>query len=207
MQIRVSPDALRSAANQQESIISSIKEESSKLNSIMEQLAEAWQGASGDNARNILGEIIAGIKNAVDSTSESFRMLISVAEAFEKIDQGDTFAFRLGHKHGLLPMPNMPSFTLSFPGQPVRIDTDRVREIAEQCKAILNSISENGDAFANSAKALADDWEGISYMKYEEKSIEIVEAFKSIEENLSEFISRIISIANRYEEIDNSFNF
>lgn len=207
MQIRVSPDALRSAANQQESIISSIDEETSKLNSIMEQLSGAWQGASGVNACNVLGKIILGIKNAVDSTQESFRMLISVAEAFEKVDQGDTFAFKLGHGHGLLPMPNMQNFIISVPGQPVQIDTDRVREIAEQCKAVLNSISENGDAFANSAKALADDWEGNSYMKYEEKSIEIVEAFKRIEENLSEFISKIISIANRYEEIDNSFSF
>lgn len=128
---------------------------------------------------------------------------MSIADAFESIDNGDTARVVKELYKGLMPMPIMPTLSVAIPGF-VRIDPDKVRDIAEQCKAVLNSFSENTDTFADSIKGLADNWEGKSYSKYEQETLEIVKALREIADNFSEFISKIVTAANRYEEIDNS---
>lgn len=203
MQIRVSPDALRSVAKQQESIIHNIAEETSKLSDIGNQLTEAWEGASGAQAHNALEEIRTGIKKTLDGTGDGVRKLVSVADAFESIDSGESVLAIKQFPTGFIPLPIRPNLIWSMPGL-VRIDPDKVRDIAEQCKVVLTSVSENTDSFADSIKGLADDWEGKSYLKYEEETIKIVKALREVEDNFSEFISRIVTAANRYEEIDNS---
>ena len=203
MQIRVSPDVLRSVANQQEEIINNIAEETSKINDLGNQLGEAWEGASGSQALNALEEIRSEIKKILDGAGESVRKLISVADAFESIDSGETaFAIRR-FPNGYIPMPIKPSFIFSMPGM-VRIDPDRVHEIAEQCKVVSSAISEYSVAFSDSIKNLANDWEGKAYVKYNDETREIINALRAIEEVMAEFISRIVNAANRYEEIDNS---
>lgn len=203
MQIRVSPDALRSVAKQQESIINNIAEETSKINDIGNQLAEAWDGASGAQAHNALEEIRTGIKKILEGAGDSAKKLVSVADAFESIDSGENVLAIKKFPTGFVPMPIRPNLILSMPGL-VRIDPDRVRDIAEQCKVVLTSVSDNASAFADSIKGLADDWEGRSYAKYEDETTEIIKALREVEDGLSEFISRIVTAANRYEEIDNS---
>lgn len=205
MQIRVSPDVLRSVAKEQENIINNIAQETSKINDIGHQLGEAWEGASGAQAQNALEEIRTGIKRILEGAGDSARKLVSIADAFESIDSGEkVLAIKQFHpRPGVIPMPVMPNLILSMPGM-VRIDPDRVRDIAEQCKAVSITISENSSAFSDSVKNLANDWEGKSYAKYEDETIEIIKALREIEEAIAEFISRIVKAANRYEEIDNS---
>jgi len=202
MLIKVNPDGLRSVAKQQESIINNIAEEASKIDDISNQLAESWQGASGAQAHDALEEISTGLKKITERAEESTQKLTSVAEAFESIDGGEiAFAIR-ELSTGYLP-PVRPNFILSMPGM-VRIDPDRVREIAEQCKVESVTISENVSAFADSIKGLSNDWEGKAYIKYEEESTEIIRVLRDIEDCMSVLVSEIVKIANRYEEIDNS---
>lgn len=203
MQIRVSPDALRSVAKQQESIINNIAEETSKINDLVNQLTEAWEGASGTQARNTLEEIRNGIKKILDGAGDSVKKLISVADAFESIDSGENVLAIKQFPTGFVPIPIRPKLILSMPGL-VRIDPDRVREIAEQCKVVAVSILDSASSFSDSVKGLSDDWEGRSYAKYEDEASEIIKALREVEDDMNEFVSRIVNAANRYEEIDNS---
>lgn len=206
MQIRVSPDVLRNVAKHQESILNNITEKVSKINDIENQLRDAWEGASGENARDVLEEIRTGIKKTLNSAGDNVTKLIEVADAFESIDNGEkVFAIRQ-LPNGYIPFvpERLTPFMFSTGGM-VRIDTDRVRDIAEQCKSISASISDDSSAFSDSIKNLANDWEGKAYLKYEDETREIINAFREIEEVMNEFIARIVNAANRYEEIDNSF--
>lgn len=204
MQIRILPDALRSAAQKQQDIIGNIAEETSKITELSNQLSDAWEGASGSQACNALAEIRAGIKNIIDGASNNARKLISIADAFESIDGGESnIAVQVLPLKALV-MPIRPAFSLSMPGL-VRIDPDRVRNIAEQCKVVSNSLSDGVSTFTASVKDLGNNWEGRSYAKFEDETYEIIRAFGEIEEIMTELISRIVNAANRYEEIDNSF--
>lgn len=203
MQIRVSPDALRNVAKRQENIINSIAEDTTKIGNLTNQLGEAWEGASGAQAQNALEEIRTCIKKVVDGAGDCTRKLVSVAEAFESIDDGENILAIKKFPTGFIPMPIRPTLVLSRPGM-VRIDPDRVRDIAEQCKIISALISENSNAYSDSIEDLSNDWEGKSYVKYEEETREVIEALREIEDAMAEFISRIVNAANRYEEIDNS---
>lgn len=203
MQIRISPDILRNVAKQQENIINNIAEETSKISNLGNQLSDAWDGASGTQAHNALEEIRTGIKNILDGAGDGVRKLIGIADAFESIDSGENVLALKQLKPGLIPMPIHPNLILSLPGV-VRIDPDRVRDIAEQCKAVTISISDNASAFSDTISGLGNDWEGRSYIKYEDEANEIIKALKEVEESMTEFVSRIINAANRYEEIDNS---
>lgn len=87
----------------------------------------------------------------------------------------------------------------------VSIDPDAVREVAEQCRTLCASLRENADAFESSVNGLANDWEGNSYIKYGDESGQIVKAMREAESTFSEYITKIVNAANRYEEIDNSF--
>lgn len=203
MQIRVSPDALRNVANQQGEIINNIAEETTRMNELNKQLSEAWEGAAGAQAHNSLEEIRTGIKKTLADAGDSTRKLITVADAFESIDSGETI-MPIGQFHtGHIPMPPMPTFMLSMPGL-VRIDPDRVRDIGEQCMAVANVIAENAEAFTNTLKALANDWEGRSYVRYSEEANEIIQALTQIQDSIAAFAKKIITAANRYEEIDNA---
>ncbi len=204
MQIRILPDALRSAAQKQQDIIGNIAEETSKITELSNQLSDAWEGTSGSQACNALEEIRTGIKNIIDGASNNARKLISIADAFESIDGGESnIAVQVLPLKALV-MPIRPAFSLSMPGL-VRIDPDRVRNIAEQCKVVSNSLSDGVSTFTASVKDLGNNWEGRSYAKFEDETDEIIRAFGEIEEILTELISRIVNAANRYEEIDNSF--
>lgn len=202
MQIRVSPDVLRNVANQQGSISNSFDEAATTIGNLSDQLGDAWEGASGDQARNTLAEIRSGIKNVARGVEKGIQKLTGIADAFENIDSGEG-GFTFKFPDGLIPMPIMPRLILSMPGM-IRIDPDRVRDVAEQCKTVAASISDNSAAYSDSIKGLSNDWEGKSYVKYEEESQSIVKALQNIDDSMTEFISKIVNAANRYEELDNS---
>ncbi len=204
MQIRILPDALRSAAQKQQDIIGNIAEETSRITELSNQISDAWEGASGSQACNALEEIRTGIKNIIDSASNNARKLISIADAFESIDGGESNIAVQVLPIKALVMPIRPAFSLSMPGL-VRIDPDRVRNIAEQCKVVSISLSDGVSTFTASLKDLGNNWEGRSYAKFEEEAYEIIRAFGEIEEIMTELVSRIVNAANRYEEIDNAF--
>ena len=190
-------------ANRQENIINNIDEGIAKLGDLTNQLRDAWEGASGAQAYNALEQISSVIKRIVDGVGECTEKLVGVAEAFESIDNGENGIAIRKPSLGFIPMPIRPNFVLSMPGM-VRIDPDRVRDIAKQCKDISVSISENTDAFFDCIEELSNDWEGRSYVKYEEDAREVIKALRETEDAMEEFISRIMNAANRYEEIDNS---
>lgn len=206
MQIRIVPDALRNAAGAQRNIINQIMDDASKLKNIVNQLNEAWEGASGAQAQNALEEIRVGIKKILDGAEKSVSKISIVADAFERIDDGEMELIAPMKKFtpGVVPMPIGPGFALSMPGM-VRIDPDRVRDLAEQCKVISISISDKAAQLDDSIRDLAMNWEGKSYMKYEEETREIIRALRMIEESMNEFASKSMLAANRYEEIDSSF--
>lgn len=203
MQIRISPDVLRDVAKKQIDIINQIAEENTKLGALTSQLGEAWEGPAGAQAQNAFEEIRTGIKKVIDGAGDCTQKLIGVAEAFESIDSGENVLAIKKFSTDLAPMPLRPTLVLSMSGM-VRIDPDRVRDIAEQCKIISTTISENTNAYFESIGDLSNEWEGKSYVKYEEETREVIKALREIEDVMAEFISRIVNAANRYEEIDNS---
>lgn len=202
MLIRVSPDALRNAASRQSDILSGVSDDVAKLDDIGNQLVDAWSGAAGASAYNAMGAVQKGIARTIDDSSKIISKLIDIANAFENVDNGE-FAFELKFPGGLLPMPQLQAFAFSMSGM-IKIDPDRVRDIAEQCRVVMTSISERTDTFATSVTELANDWEGKSYLKYNDEAQDIVRALREYEDRIAEFVARIVNAANRYEEIDNS---
>lgn len=209
MQIRISPEALRNAANVQSQLLDDIAQDTTKLDSLKNQLAQVWKGASGNSVQNALEEIQTTVEKTVDTAKESNRNLIAIADAFENVDnsESDPLLFDLGRYEPAFQMLGKPldlHQILHLVGT-IQIDTEEVRNIAEQCKTVSSSVSEKAAAFADSVNKLSDTWEGNSHDKYVESAGAITKAFTGVEDSFSDFINRIITAANRYEEIDNSF--
>lgn len=203
MQIRVSPDGLRDVANVQQEVLNNVNVQISKMDEISGELRSAWNGVSGSQANNTFAGVKANCIKVADTIGDSISKLKSIADVFESVDaEGQGFVIHT-FPDGLVPMPVFPNFVLNLQGT-VEIDTDRVRDIAEQCKIVLNTLTENSDAFSNTLNGLSNIWEGRAFMKYQDEAKEIIKAFSVIVEDLSEFVPRIVNAANRYEEIDSS---
>lgn len=211
MQIRVSPDALRGASKQQESILRSIEDAYTQLGTLVARLGEVWQGAAGNQARNTLEEIQSGIKELGDAVSAGAQKLNHTANAFESVDGGINPPFAI--LSDISPLMHIkvgrmnPIYDFirnALAAGVLSVDPDAVREVAEQCRTLCASLGENADALESSVHALANDWEGNSHAKYEEESEQIIKALRETEAGFSEYLTKIVNAANRYEEIDNS---
>lgn len=211
IQIRISPDALRSAAEQYKGIDARIDETQSRLKVLSMQLHEAWEGAAGDKAVDTLDDLSAVTRRCESSVQEAVGYLESVARVFETIDSGESispFAAKMVNMadiHKIIGMP-MPQLVLSFIGS-IRIIPDEVRNIANQCRQIADTYFEMRDESQKILNVLLQEWEGNSCNRFVEGNELLGKALITVAEELTEFADKISKIAERYEEIDNSFNF
>ena len=206
MLIRVSPDILRNAAEQQSEIFNNMDETAERLNALAEQLSEVWERASGGQACDSLKEIQSDFRKLLDGSVGSVKNLVEIADAFDSVDGGDTtLAIRVDFGGGAIPFLPIRMKLLTAPGY-VRVDPDGVREIAEQCRAVVNSVAESAEAFAGTINSLQSEWEGRAAARYVEESQKIRNSLSQIQENILEFAETITRAANRYEEIDNSLS-
>lgn len=201
--IRVSPDELRNAAQQQGEIFNHMHEAAEKLENLSGQLSDAWSGVSGNQARDSLREILADFRKLLDGSEDDMRKLVEIANAFENVDGGDNaIAARVDFLTASL-VPRIFHIVGASPGY-VRIDTDQVRDIAAQCRHVANQVAESEEAFAGTLKTLQNEWEGRSAARYLEETQTVRQALLQIRDNTFEFADMIMRAANQYDEIDGS---
>lgn len=208
-QIRISPDALRAAAERQKSVLSTIDETKSKMTAMISMLNQAWDGGASSQAIGTLEELRNLAGNLGEGANGGANKLESIAQAFEALDDGEDSPFvavrfddRITQLVGC-PAPR-PNFPLVFSGS-LRIVPDQVRNVATQCKQLTEVYVGIVDELRNSLNTLEGEWEGKSFLKFANECEELIKAFKRMANVLEEFADRIRTVATRYEEIDNMF--
>ncbi|MGM9603388.1 MAG: WXG100 family type VII secretion target [Faecousia sp.] len=207
--IRISPDALRAAAERQRNILSAVDETKTKMTSMTSELDQAWNGGASVQAIHTLQDLRKAADSIFDGLQDGASMLDGIAQAFEALDDGENsplIAIRLDDRFNQrlgCPAPG-PIFSLAFSGQ-LRIEPDQVRDVAAQCNQIAEEYVGKANELQNSLSTLESDWQGKSFTRFANMSTKLIGAFKEISEALNEFANKIRNAANRYEEIDNMF--
>lgn len=203
LQIRISPDALRSAAEQQREIRESIVASLGAMEDIRTILTESWEGMAATQALNALEDIRAAAKRVGEGVNEDAAKLNDIVSAFEALDSEGPVAVIRKLPTGFVPMPILPAFLWAQPGS-VRIVPDSVRDAAARCQKQADKFYEARDRFKQIVENLKNDWEGKACNKYVDESAEVVTALYQVGEALSELSNKLRSAATKYEELDNS---
>lgn len=211
MQIRISPDKLRSAANEQITIMNEIEKSAAAMDQIEERLRASWEGVAGRQIRSIVETTKVAVQKLAEEVQESAQDLNETARAFESIDNLNGSNYRTLHIipgifNNIIPSPIRPMILdfVIFQSGEIRIVPDEVREIAAECKREANEIEEKKARFRVIVNKMRDDWEGNSCNKYMEGVEDIIRAFDEVIDSISEMADKMNMAANRYEEIDNT---
>jgi len=210
MQIRISSEALRSGAERHRTILTAIDDAASDLNAQVSLLRQAWEGNAGAQAVQTLEEIKNYADKLTEATGEGVNKLVGFCEAFEAIDQGEQSAifFRTLPTKPFINLVGCPCPTIQFPFfQPgsVRIVPEELRAVAAKCSAIADTYTVRADDLRNSLQILQNEWEGNSFNRFSEETMELVSVYTKIYEEIMGFSDRLRKAAMRYEEIDNMF--
>lgn len=204
IQIRINPDRVRDIANNQKAINSKADEISARLKECTVRLDNAWDGVASEEALQVIERMINASRSLAEDIAESSQRLISVANAFEKVDEGisspiPVIPFRF--KPGFIPIN--PGLIVWRPvaGQTVRIVPDEVRSIAKRFQKLSNQYNELIDEFFSSVSAVSEVWEGRSHQKYLDETSEFKAGAAEFADALMGFSERLIATAVRFEEI------
>lgn len=203
-QIRISPAAVRAAAQRNHAIAEIIENTASELSALAAELGDSWDGGASIQTIDSLQEIRAAVGRVADGVHDSAEMLNGVAEAFESLDGGSAAFSAVGiikprYMVGC-PAPR-PVFALGV-NESLRIMPEQVRIVAHKLRERAEMFAKTGNDYRATISALANDWEGNAYVRFADAATELAGAFPQIVELLDELSSQIITIANRYEELD-----
>lgn len=207
-QIRISPNALRAAAERHLTVTAAVDEATARLSNLVTALNAAWDGGASNEALSTMREIREAIANISEGTAGHADKLKRIAEAFEALDESGT-------PSGIAIMTDFTLPPLVGPGgmlrkfnwflqNTLRIVPDEVRQVADQCRHISNELQETAHKLKADVDGLAADWEGRSYDRFAAQSHEMIAAFRHGAERLDQFADTIARAADRYEALDNS---
>lgn len=208
LQIRINPDRVREIANNQKVINNKADEVSAKLKECTARLDNAWDGVASEEAIQVIEKMISASRNLAEDIAESAQRLTSVANAFERVDEGAPSAV------ALIPFKFKPGYITINPnlivwrpvaGQMVRIIPDEVRSIARRLQKISSQYNELIDEFFGTVSAVSDVWEGRAHQKYLDETAEFKAGAAEFADTLMGFSERLIATAARFEEIDNLY--
>lgn len=206
LQIRISSDALRSAAERQRVIQAGLDETTDTLGTQISQLRQAWEGNAGLQAAEILEELKKHAVKLLDATAYGASKLTGFCEMFEAIDKGEqisAFVSKFDVLH-IVGCPRPTLFPFYLPGN-VRIVPEELRVVATQCSTIAATYTEKADELRDLLNKLQNEWEGNAFNKYSEETLDLIAEFTKMADAIMEFADRIRTAALRYEEIDNMF--
>lgn len=213
--IRISPDALRAAAERYMMVNATIEEAGARLKALASQLDASWDGGASRAALDKIQDLIVAVGDAAETSSGTSSMLKGVAQAFESFDAGNSSV--IAPWSGVIDM--LGRITLRCPPGGIggilralyhfdgsmRIEPDAVRAVAYGCKVVADDLREAAQEIIAQADGLASQWEGNAYNRFREQSNDIRASFMQIADHIDEFASETIESANRYEELDNTF--
>lgn len=215
-QIKIVPDALRSAAEQVRSIATMTVGAVDSGSGIAVALFDVWEGKGSEAAISQLEDLRVGGTKIVENVNESASVLEHVASAFEAADRGESapitiWAANVPALHqamqtvGCIPGHGFANFqSWIHGGGAVRIIPAQVRELAAQCRNIANVYEEASHSLRSVVNSLAGDWEGNAYNRFSESCNEIMVAYSGIQSAVITISEALIQAANRYEELDNT---
>lgn len=202
-QIRISPVAVRIVAQRHRAIAESIENTASEFSALVSELEDSWDGGASFQAIESLQNIRAAAGRVANGVSDSADMLTGVARAFESVDDGE-----ISMAYGVIkpihmvgcPAPG-PMFSLGI-NESLRIVPEQVRNVAHKLRERAEIFTGIGNDYRATISDLSNNWEGNAYIRFADAAMELTEAFPQIAELLDELAERIITIANRYEELD-----
>lgn len=214
-QIRVTPDALRAAAEQVRTIAAATTGAVDSGSSIAVALSDAWEGKGGEAMISQLEELRVSATKVADGATESASVLEQVATAFENADRGEGAPIL----NLISVVPNHRAFTLVGPGvvgpgafRPwqivgggmVRIVPERVRELAVQCRNLAGTYEDAAGSLRSVVNGLANDWEGNAYNRFADSCNELLASYSGVQAALIAIADSMSEAADRYEDLDNS---
>lgn len=214
-QIRVEPEALRQSARDIEQIINENDDINSRIRNFAGKLEESWDGTASKFVVEKLQELTQFSNSAKEELEGSALFLQAVAQAFESIDEGEdstirgrSIPFGADEKIGKSLVGSGERWTIDpfplFSGY-IRVIPDGLREVANESKSVIEVTNEISNRIGEILSKLQNSWEGRAYNKFSDRFDQIKKYYIQLSEALGEFSQRILSVANRYEEIDNMF--
>lgn len=205
-QIRISPDALRSAASKYSSLGSEIAQTVQEQDNLFVMLNNAWDGGASLRAETSLISIRDTTKQFSNEMLRCERILNSIASAFESADSENPSPFGpviwdFGQLNVLLKCPR-PGYFQEFDG-PLRIVPDEVRNIAQNCMDLSSRYEDFKSIIKSTLLELEDTWEGRSFNKFSEGTGIILSELSHLVEGRHEFGAKVMDAVNRYEAVDN----
>lgn len=206
MQIRVNPDALRAAAEQQRTIGAAIDGALSTLQGISGELAGVWEGMGANSALTSLEEVKNGVGHATEIIEEGSQQLEGIAQMFESIDEGESpfIALRFDPARFVALKKIVAIPRAFFSTGVVRIDPDQVRALASSCNQVVQILDDAAGSYRTMVSSLSDNWEGNSHNKFVSEAEDVIVGVNNLREALQEIATRMRVAATRYEELDNS---
>ena len=207
IQIRVSPDGLRAAAERQRTIANMVQEINGRMGNLSSALNAAWDGSASQQALGAMVELRDATQAIAECIESGATKLNDLAQAFEFLDEGKSGAIPIVAKLDLKQFPMLTGTLrdiLNFTGV-VRIVPDEVRAVAGNLEDVCAEIVDALGRLRQNADALAGEWEGRAYQKYQVETEELAAGMKQVVKSVEEFADRIRFAATRYEEIDNMF--
>lgn len=209
--IRISPNALRAAAERHLTVTAAVDEATARLANLVTELNAAWDGGASNDALDNMREIREDIADIAKGTSGHADRLKRIAEAFEALDEssGNPTIMPLnlvGRIASLIPIG--PDGILRpfnwFLHNSLRIVPDEVRNVANQCRHVSDELMETAMKLTADVDALSSDWEGRSYERFAADSRDMITAFKNCASRLVKLAETLNNAADRYEALDNS---
>lgn len=208
LQIRVTPDALRAAAEQVRGIATTTVDAVDTGSGIAIALYDAWEGKGGEAMVSQLEDLRAGATKLADGVAESASALVQVAAAFENADRGEgtpvLFSVSV-FKPAITPIG--PGGVLPWQvsgGGLIRIVPERVRELAVQCRNLAGTYENAAGSLRSVINGLANDWEGNAYNRFVDGCTNILDSYSGVQSALITIADSMSEAADRYEDIDNS---
>lgn len=207
LQIRVSPDVLRQEADKIKISYGQSDKLGLHIKTIANKLDAAWDGSSSKETVDKLLDLSNNLQIATNSLQEHSSLLQTVAQTFEQIDSIESDL-----SFSTLNMPHPPILgpggrldflqILKLSSETIRVIPDELREVANESKEIINESTEVINNLEQVSNELQNSWEGRAYTNFVEKFNEVKKFYMDLVESLEEFSQKIVSVADRYEEID-----
>ena len=203
MQIRVSTNDLKQAAERLKNLCEELGAINSQITKQASNLTNAWEGKSATEARNEINSIANNIRGFTDELQESAYTLVHVAQAFEQAEGINNTYFIVAVS---FEKRNFTHFVLPPLNGVVRIIPDEVREVATACQAIGEEVSGLARTYNSIIADLQSVWEGNSATLFVQQAQEAVPTFAYFADSIAAFANEIRQAAAKYEELDNSFS-
>lgn len=216
-QIRVVPDVLRQSAEYIEQIINDNDQLYARIKVIAHKLDESWDGAASEFMIDELHKLLEYLNKAKEHFAECRQALEVIVQAFENIDDSEgtnlVSIFRADIRAQIQeyikivgPGGSLFSKQLPLSSGHIRVIPDGLREAAHEAQTAIEISNEILNKTNKVLSELQNSWEGRAYNKFSDGFIQIKEIYVKLLETFEEFSQKVITVANRYEEIDNLFN-